>query len=110
MRIELVYCPGPREVFARELALPEGSRVLDALRAVGWPQHAHTQAWGAQPLVGVWGKKQPLDHTLREGDRLEVYRALRVDPKVARRERFNQQGARSTGLFARQRPGAKSGY
>jgi putative ubiquitin-RnfH superfamily antitoxin RatB of RatAB toxin-antitoxin module len=110
MHIELVYCPGPREVFARELVLPDGSCVIDALHAAGWPQHTETQAWGAQPLVGVWGKKQPLDHPLREGDRLEVYRALRVDPKVARRERFNQQGRRSTGLFARQRPGAKSGY
>jgi hypothetical protein len=39
-----------------------------------------------------------------------VYRALKVDPKVARRERFARQGARTTGLFARQRPGGKSGY
>jgi len=47
---------------------------------------------------------------LRAGDRLEIYRPLRVDPKVARRERFAKQGARTTGLFARQRPGAKTGY
>ena len=51
-----------------------------------------------------------MGRVLREGDRVEVLRELRVDPKVARRERFNQQGARSTGLFARRRPGAKSGY
>lgn len=110
MQIELVYCPGPREVCARPLVLPPGSRVVDALHAAGWPHEAATQSWGASPQVGVWGKKQPLDHLLRDGDRLEIYRGLRVDPKVARRERFNRQGARSAGLFARKRPGAKAGY
>jgi uncharacterized protein len=29
---------------------------------------------------------------------------------VARRERFAKQGARTSGLFAQRRPGAKSGY
>ncbi len=43
-------------------------------------------------------------------DRLEIYRPLTVDPKVARRERFSRQGARTTGLFARRRAGGKSGY
>jgi hypothetical protein len=46
----------------------------------------------------------------RHGDRLEICRGLRVDPKVARRERFVAQGARGSGLFASRRPGAKSGY
>ena len=50
------------------------------------------------------------ERVLREGDRVEVVRGLRVDPKVARRERFKGQGARSTGLFARRRPGSKAGY
>ena len=37
---------------------------------------------------GVWGRKVSLAHVLQDQDRLEVYRALTVDPKVARRERF----------------------
>jgi putative ubiquitin-RnfH superfamily antitoxin RatB of RatAB toxin-antitoxin module len=49
----------------------------------------------------------PLTHGLRAGDRIEGYRTLRVDPKVARRERFARQGARSAGLFAR-KPGRGS--
>lgn len=113
LRIELVFCPAPREVIVRQLVLPVGSRVADALQAAGWPQAVAAPASGAPgtpPMVSIWGRKQPLDHTLRDGDRVELLRALRVDPKVARRERFNQQGARSTGLFARRRPGAKSGY
>ena len=50
------------------------------------------------------------EQVLREGDRLELLRPLRVDPKVARRERFVGQGARSTGLFAKRRPNSKAGY
>lgn len=61
-------------------------------------------------MVGIWGKKTGLHHVLQGGDRLEVYRGLLVDPKVARRERFRQQGARSAGLFAKRRAGAKAGY
>jgi putative ubiquitin-RnfH superfamily antitoxin RatB of RatAB toxin-antitoxin module len=37
-----------------------------------------------------------------------VYRPLQVDPKVARRERFRQQGTRAAGLFARKQPAAPS--
>ena len=58
----------------------------------------------------VWGRPVALDHALKDGDRLEVLRPLRVDPKVARRERFQKQGAKTAGLFAKRRAGAKPGY
>ncbi|MBL0125176.1 MAG: RnfH family protein [Betaproteobacteria bacterium] len=35
--------------------------------------------------VGVWGKVRARDHWLRDGDRVEFYRALQADPKDARR-------------------------
>ena len=60
--------------------------------------------------MNVWGRKVPLAHMLRADDRVEVYRPLQVDPKVARRERFVRQGAKSAGLFTKRRPGAKAGY
>ena len=34
---------------------------------------------------GVWGKVRGPDYLLREGDRVELYRALKADPKEARR-------------------------
>lgn len=37
--------------------------------------------------VGVWGKRLPLDGLIREGDRVEIYRPLIIDPKEARRQR-----------------------
>ena len=54
--------------------------------------------------VGVWGRKARLEQVLRDGDRVEVYRPLQVDPKLARRERFRRQGVRAAGLFARNKP------
>jgi putative ubiquitin-RnfH superfamily antitoxin RatB of RatAB toxin-antitoxin module len=47
---------------------------------------------------------------LRDLDRIEIYRPLTVDPKVARRERFEKQGTSRAGLFSKRRPGAKPGY
>lgn len=61
-------------------------------------------------MLGIWGKTTHMTQVLHDGDRLEIYRPLTVDPKIARRERFARQGARSTGLFKRQRPEAKAGY
>jgi len=62
---------------------------------------AQAQAQAAPPYrVGIWNKAVELTQVLCENDRIELYRALRVDPKVARRERFVQQGRRSAGLFA----------
>ena len=60
--------------------------------------------------TAVWGKPVEPLHVLKDGDRLEVLRPLRVDPKVARRERFQKQGAKTAGLFAKRRVGAKPGY
>jgi putative ubiquitin-RnfH superfamily antitoxin RatB of RatAB toxin-antitoxin module len=51
-----------------------------------------------------------LQQTLHDNDRVEIYRALGIDPKAARRERFTRQGARTAGLFSKKRTGAKAGY
>jgi uncharacterized protein len=54
-----------------------------------------------EAAVGIWGRKARLEQLVRDGDRVEVYRPLKVDPKLARRERFRRQGVRAAGLFAR---------
>ena len=89
--------------------LPAGSCIADAIRASGLLANLSDAAIDAL-LPGIWGRKLPAGHRLCEGDRVELYRPLKVDPKVARRERFTRQGARTTGLFSKRRAGAKSGY
>jgi putative ubiquitin-RnfH superfamily antitoxin RatB of RatAB toxin-antitoxin module len=112
VRVTVVYSAGPRQMQERLLALEPGTTVLVALRQLmaaepvggfNWPEPTQAE-------IGVWGRKALPSQVLRDGDRLEIYRPLKVDPKVARRERFSQQGARATGLFAKRRPGAKPGY
>lgn len=36
--------------------------------------------------VGIWGKIVSLEQPVREGDRIEVYRPLLIDPREARRQ------------------------
>ena len=109
IKIFLVYSPAPRQVreWARELAA--GATVAQALAASGVFDE-FPQLRAGRPVLGIWGRKTMPGHVLLDHDRLEIYRSLRVDPKVARRERFNRQGAKRAGLFAKTRAGAKAGY
>lgn len=74
---------------ARELAvdLAAGATLADALRAAG-------VAAGTASDVGIWGRAATLATPLREGDRVELYRPLVVDPKEARRRRAKGDGVR----------------
>jgi len=109
IEVTVVYSPAPRQVQQVVLELSAPWDVLHALRQSGllekFPEIDH-----ADILLGIWGRLSGLREPLREHDRVEVYRPLRVDPKVARRERFVKQGARGAGLFAKKRSGAKAGY
>ena len=86
--------------------------MADVVHALGMllPEVSGSAGASMEISVGIWGRKAGLDQPLRNGDRIELYRPLLVDPKVARRERFTRQGARGTGLFSRRRPGGKAGY
>ena len=88
-----------------------GATVAHALRSTEWfDAKMQDGVEKAAMVVGVWGRKASLSHVLRDRDRVEMYRPLTVDPKVARRERFQSQGSRGAGLFSKRRPGAKPGY
>jgi putative ubiquitin-RnfH superfamily antitoxin RatB of RatAB toxin-antitoxin module len=103
VRVTVAWSPAARKVIERAVELPLGATAAQALAAVG-------QAEPADDALSIWGRKAGLTQVLADGDRVELCRPLRVDPKVARRERFNQQGSRRAGLFSNRRPGAKPGY
>jgi uncharacterized protein len=109
MKVLVCYSPKAREVLEISVETAQAATVLVAIEQSGLLQKFPETDLAAQP-VGVWGRKVSLQHHLQENDRVEIYRALTVDPKVARRERFRKQGARGTGLFAKRRPGSKPGY
>lgn len=109
INVVVAYAPAPRQVREIALSLPAGSTLAQALQASGLAAMYPELDLAHAPL-GIWGRKAAREQVLREQDRVEVYRPLRVDPKVARRERFARQGARTAGLFAQRRAGAKAGY
>jgi putative ubiquitin-RnfH superfamily antitoxin RatB of RatAB toxin-antitoxin module len=109
LNITLVYSAKAREVLELALTVPPGCTVLQAVQVSGLLQH-YPSIDLASAHFGVWGRRCVPSQTLREHDRVEVYRDLTVDPKVARRERFAKQGAKTAGLFVKKREGAKAGY
>ena len=92
VNIEVELSPGPRQVQLVVLALPPGATVRDALKASGLVNSPGDDAALGQLHVGIWGRKAALDTALREGDRVECYRGLKVDPKEARRTRYRAHG------------------
>jgi len=80
MRVEVVRAR-PGNFQAVTVELPAGATLRDALAASGFELDPGKQA------CGIFGKRAPLDQPLADGDRVEIYRPLEVDPKEARRRR-----------------------
>ena len=109
IRVVVVYSPAARVVHEVSLTVEDGTTQALAIRLSGvLTQFPELDV--SRSVFGVWGRKAGPNQSLRDCDRIEIYRELKVDPKVARRERFVKQGARTTGLFAKKRLGAKAGY
>ena len=109
LQVTVAYSPAPRRVREWVIDVFPGSNAKQAVLQCGVLSECADLALDALKL-GVWGKRCSLNHVLKDKDRLEIYRPLRVDPKVARQERFTNQGAKRAGLFANKRVGAKAGY
>ena len=76
LRVEVLHArPDGAEVV--EIRLPDGATVRDALAATGLK--------GNQ--AGIFGKRVAMDTRLADGDRVEIYRPLAMDPKETRRRR-----------------------
>lgn len=105
VEVELAWSLGPRHVELVKLTLPAGSGVAQAIASCAERLAAAglaPDAWQA----AVWGRRVAPSHQLTNGDRIELCRALTVDPKEARRLRYQGQGGRAARLT---RGGAKKG-
>lgn len=85
LSVEVVYAL-PDQVFLRRLDLPNGATVHDAI-AVSAVCEAFPELTEAPLRAGIYSKSVSLDRTLRDGDRVELYRPLQLDPMDARRRR-----------------------
>ncbi len=119
LQVTLCWSLSPRHVHEMRLQVAQGSTVQSALNQ-GIAQclaDASSKASDVSKLeglhfqqAGIWGRKVLWTQPLQEGDRIELYRPLKVDPKVARRQRFKRQGKGRTGLFANRKSGSAAGY
>ena len=87
MQIAVAYAGEDRRFWLR-VEVDEGGTVQDAIERSGILARVPGLDLGTQK-VGVYGKVVPLDAPLREGDRVEIYRAITCDPKTVPR----RQGA-----------------
>lgn len=82
--VQVVYAlPGEQVVVA--LTVPPGTGPREALLRSGLPARYS----GIDPrtcTLGIFGRMVGDGYVLRPGDRVEVYRPLRQDPREARRE------------------------
>jgi putative ubiquitin-RnfH superfamily antitoxin RatB of RatAB toxin-antitoxin module len=85
LRCEVAYARRDRQ-FVSVVELNEGATAADALRASGLLDNC-AEIDAATATYGVFGHVVPADHPLQDGDRVEIYRPLQVDPRAARRVR-----------------------
>ncbi|MDH4107362.1 MAG: RnfH family protein [Gammaproteobacteria bacterium] len=84
IEVEVVYAlPGQQELLS--VVVPAGACVADAIRLSGIAERFPEERLEACP-TGIWGRPAARDEPLQAGDRVELYRPLRMDPREARRQ------------------------
>lgn len=83
MTVEVAYATTARQMLL-EAQVPVACTALEAVRLSGI-----LERWAdidtAHLELGVFGVPVPHDQVLRPGDRVEIYRPLKIDPREARR-------------------------
>lgn len=84
IHVEVAYAEPGRQIL-RRVELAAGATVADAIAAAGIASEC---AIDVDTLgVGIWSKPVARSNCPRDGDRIELYRPLKADPKDARRRR-----------------------
>ena len=85
--IEVVYALADKQKLLR-LQVPAGTTLREAAERSGMAAHFPGLDLATCPL-GIFGKavSKPQERVLEEGERVEIYRPLLIDPKEARRLR-----------------------
>lgn len=87
MNIGVCYAEAERQLWLR-LEVPDESTIQEAIELSGvlkqYPQIDLTTQ-----KVGVYGKLAKLEAPIKEGDRIEIYRKITVDPQQVQRRRVD---------------------
>ncbi len=91
MWVEVAYATPERQEIV-SVQVEDGTTMLEAVQRSGIGDlFPDLDPEGAD--MGIFGKvvKTPSEHRLREGDRIELYRPLKIDPKQARMNRARKK-------------------
>ncbi|QBM19160.1 protein RnfH [Marinobacter sp. JH2] len=91
MRVEVAYARSDKQQIL-EVAVPEGTTALEAVKVSGIVD-VFPEINPDEIDMGIFGKvvKKPASQVLNEGDRVELYRPLIIDPKQARLNRAKKK-------------------
>lgn len=85
-----IACDVPGGVDVVVCTVASGSSVADVLECSGLRARYPQLSW--PPLaVGVHGRVVEPSRRVQPGDRVEIYRPLQADPKLARRQRVKRE-------------------
>lgn len=91
MKVEVAYAtPEKQQIIALDVA--DGTTALEAVHQSGI-KDVFPEIDPDGDSMGIFGKviKSPAEHPLRDGDRVEIYRPLKIDPKQARLNRAKKK-------------------
>lgn len=84
MQVSVTYAEPVHQYWIR-IDLPEGATIRDALERSSLLARFPEIDLRYQK-VGIFGKVTPLETTLSEGDRVEIYRPITADPETVPRK------------------------
>jgi putative ubiquitin-RnfH superfamily antitoxin RatB of RatAB toxin-antitoxin module len=85
LTVEVVFALPDRQALV-SVTLASGATVGDAIRQSGLPERFPDEQLDSLP-TGVWGRPAERSQIVSDGDRVEIYRPLEMDPREARRQR-----------------------
>lgn len=89
--IEVVYALPTKQTLL-QVSLEQGATVEEGINASNILS-AFPEIDLAKTKVGIWSRVVKLKDTLRDGDRIEIYRPLIADPKEVRKRRAEKAKA-----------------
>ncbi|MCF7986020.1 MAG: RnfH family protein [Methylovulum sp.] len=85
MNVGVCYAEVDRQLWLR-LEVPDDSTIQEAIHLSG-VLTLYPEIDLAKQKVGIFGKIAQLETPVKEGDRVEIYRAITVDPQTVQRRR-----------------------
>lgn len=84
LKVEVVFVSSDKKMFHQELNLKEGATVHDALnQSALFNEFPEAKSFSR----GIFSKKVADETLLKNGDRIEIYRELLIDPMEKRRQK-----------------------